>query len=183
MSNYLDQLVSLDVVVLQFRKYFALRLFPYFERKQVPLQLYGLCNEFSGVLFDEHELQHVELLERDSLLVELFQIVLDFALDLGQALVVLVFIALVVYVSQNVLDLAKELEQLTSRLKDFSAEDVLFPIDSEVGEAFLSRVKDFREVAEVSFFVENSVCAGEVIPVSSCLCGDFEALCQLLELY
>ena len=49
-------------------------------------------------------------------------------------------ISLVVNVSQNVLDFTEILEQCAARLEDFSAENVLFSIDSEVWEAFLRGV-------------------------------------------
>lgn len=60
-------------------------------------------------------------------------------------------------VSNDTLNDAELLEQLTTGIEHFLGENVLLSIYPQIGEAFLSRIQDFSEIAQCTLFVENLV--------------------------
>ena len=60
-------------------------------------------------------------------------------------------------VSYYLLDHFELLEKFSACFEDVLGENVFLAIYPEVGESFLSGVKDFGEVAKRAFFVENFI--------------------------
>lgn len=85
-------------------------------------------------------------------------------------------------VSDDALDHAELLEQLAPCVQHFLGEDVLLAVDPEVGEAFLGRVQDLREVAEAAFLVEHFVGFGELLPVTAVGAVGLEDFAETLHL-
>jgi len=80
------------------------------------------------------------------------------------------------------LNKAELLKQLRAGLQNFLAKDVFLSVDPEVGEAFLGGVKNFCEIAEGSFFVEDFVGLGEAFSVISVCAVGFEYFAEPLSL-
>ena len=79
-------------------------------------------------------------------------------------------------VSYYLLDHFELLEQFATGFEHILGKDVFLTVHPEVGESFLGGVKNFSEVAKASFFVENFVSFGKLLPVLSCGAHRLESL-------
>lgn len=74
------------------------------------------------------------------------------------------------------LDVREHVEKTLRSVKNFLSEIVFPSIDPKKWVSFLSGVKNFRQVANGPFFIEDFVGIREVIPVVPRVSFDFEAL-------
>lgn len=68
-----------------------------------------------------------------------------------------VFNNALVQIPDDVLDHSELLEELPACVQDFMRKDILFAIDPQIGESFLSGIENFGKVAEASLLVEDFV--------------------------
>ena len=77
--------------------------------------------------------------------------------DLLNGYVDIIFNYSLVYVSNDALNDSELLEQLATGIQHFLREDVLLTVHPQIGEALLSGVQDFSEVAQRSLLVEDFI--------------------------
>ncbi len=77
--------------------------------------------------------------------------------DLLNGYVDIIFNYSLVYVSNDALNDAELLEQLATGIQHFLWEDVLLSVHPQIGEALLSGVQDFSEVAQRTLLVEDFI--------------------------
>ena len=167
LAQNLDHLHSFLRVLGRVNDDAALGLLLLLDLAELLLALDGLGDVASGVGLDEHELEHVDLLVGHPGLVELLQVLRHVLHDLLHRHVHRVLDDALVDVSNDRLDHPKLLEQLPPRVQNLLREHVLFSVHPQVGESFLRRVKDFGQVAETAFLIENLVCLGELLSVAA----------------
>jgi len=62
---------------------------------------------------------------------------------------------------------AEALKEFAPRIQNLRRENVLLPVDPQVGETLLGRVENFSQVAEAAVFVEHLVSFRELVPVTA----------------
>jgi hypothetical protein len=77
--------------------------------------------------------------------------------DLLNGYVDIIFNYPLIYVSNDALYDAELLEQLAPGIEHFLREHVLLPVHPQIGEALLSGIQDFSEVAQRTLLVENFI--------------------------
>jgi hypothetical protein len=79
-----------------------------------------------------------------------------------------------VKIADNILDHSKLLEELSSGFQNFMREHVLFTVNPQVWEAFLSRVEYLSQVAKASFLIQHLVGFREIFTIGSGSTRSFE---------
>ena len=87
-----------------------------------------------------------------------------------------------IYVSNDALYYAELLEQLAARIEHLLREHVLLPVHPQIGEALLSGVQDFSEVAQCALFVEDFIGFRKLLSVVSRGAGGFVNLAEPFDL-
>ncbi len=85
--------------------------------------------------------------------------------DLLNGYVDIIFNYSLVYVSNDALNDAELLEQLATGIQHFLREDVLLSVHPQIGEALLSGIQDFSEVAQRTLLVEDLISFRKLLSV------------------
>lgn len=85
-------------------------------------------------------------------------------------------------VSHNGLNDAELLEEFSTRIQNFLREDIFLSIYPEVGETFLSRIKDLGKIAQSTLFVKYFVSFAELFSVVARSTRSFEYLTKVFYL-
>ena len=124
----------------------ASALLPLFNCGKLFLILDRLCYETSSICLDKHQLQDVNLLVSHPGVVELLQVATHVFQHVLHGDVHFLHDALV-DISDDLLDHFELLKQFSSGFQHILRENILFAVDPEVGESFLSGIEDFCEIA------------------------------------